>query len=233
MRHRKAGYKLGRTSAHREATLRNLAVALFEHGQITTTIPKAKALQPFAERLITLAKRGDIHARRLVTSKLGSDRRAFAWLYLAKDASEAERAIVERQAEAARHYFEIPDSDQVQRNRYGELRKAPRIVKHLFENIAPQYKDRDGGYTRIIRLGQRRIGDAGEICLIQLVGREDGPEIGGNLSQRRRTADRRTEYFESISKGWQRKTESAVAASTTATGEPDSGDGASSGSEQQ
>ncbi len=231
MRHRKAGYKLGRTSAHREATLRNLAVALFEHGQITTTIPKAKALQPFAERLITLAKRGDIHSRRLVTSKLGSDRRAFAWLYLAKDASEDERAIVERQAEAARQYFEIPDSDQVQRNRYGELRKAPRIVKHLFENIAPQYKDRDGGYTRIIRLGQRRLGDAGEICLIQLVGHEDGPEIGGNLSQRRRTADRRTEYFESISKGWQHKSESAGVA--TATDASEAGEGESSNGETQ
>lgn len=224
MRHRKAGYKLGRTSAHREATLRNLAVALLEHGQITTTLPKAKALQPFAEKLITLAKRDDIHSRRMVTSKLGSDRRAFSWLYLAKDATDDERAIVERQADSARQFFEIPDSDEVQRNRYGELRKAPRIVKHLFENVAPQYKDRDGGYTRIIRLGRWRIGDASELCLIQLVGHEDGPEIGGNLSQRRRTADKRTAFYESISKGWSKA--AAAPATATATAEPESSDDA-------
>src|SRR5207248_906194 len=85
MRHRRGGYRLGRTTAHRASTLRNIAAALFEHGQITTTIPKAKAVQPMVEKIITLAKRGDLHARRLVIAKLGGDRRAFDWLYLAKN----------------------------------------------------------------------------------------------------------------------------------------------------
>jgi large subunit ribosomal protein L17 len=200
MRHRKAGYKLGRTDAHRKATLRNLAASLFEHGQITTTIPRAKALQPFAEKIITLAKRNDLHARRLVAAKLGRNRKAFDWLYLPKDATDDERATVERQAEFAKQFFEIPESDQVERNRYGEIRKAPRLVKHIFDNIAPRYADRNGGYTRIVKLGMRRIGDASELCIIQLVGAEDGPEIGGNLSQRRRTADKRAAYYEQLSK---------------------------------
>ena len=64
MRHRKAGYKLNRTSSHRQAMLRNMAASLFEHGQITTTVPKAKALQPFVEKIVTTAKRGDLAARR-------------------------------------------------------------------------------------------------------------------------------------------------------------------------
>lgn len=202
MRHRKAGYKLGRTDAHRKATLRNLAAGLFEHGQITTTIPKAKALQPFAEKIITIAKRNDVHSRRLVAAKLGRNRRAFDWLYLPKDASDDERATVDRQADFARQFFEVPDSDQVERNRYGELRKAPRLVKHIFDNIAPRYAERNGGYTRIVKLAKRRIGDASELCIIQLVGAEEGPEIGGNLSQRRRTADKRAAYFEELSKNF-------------------------------
>ncbi|MEO1130556.1 MAG: 50S ribosomal protein L17 [Planctomycetota bacterium] len=202
MRHRKAGYKLGRTTAHRTATLRNLAASLFEHGQITTTVQKAKAVQPFIEKIVTLAKRGDIHARRLVTAKLGRDRRGFDWLYLAHDASDKERQIVENQAEMARQFFDIPDSDQVERNRYGEIRKAPKLVKHIFENVAPRYADREGGYTRIIRLGMHRIGDAAEICVLQFVGAEDGPEIGGNPSQRRRTADKRTAYAERLAEAW-------------------------------
>jgi len=70
MRHRMSGRKLSRTSAHRTALFRNLAAGLFQHGQITTTLPKAKAVQPFVEKLITLAKRGDLHARREAIAKL-------------------------------------------------------------------------------------------------------------------------------------------------------------------
>lgn len=202
MRHRKAGYKLGRTDAHRRATLRNLAASLFEHGQITTTIPRAKALQPFVEKIVTLAKRNDLHARRLVASKLGRNRRGFDWLYIPANASDEERENVNQQAEFTRQFFDVPDSDEVERNRYGEIRKAPRLVKHIFENVAPRFADRDGGYTRIVKLGRRRIGDAGELCVIQFVGAEEGPEIGGNLSQRRRTADKRAAYFDQVSKGF-------------------------------
>ncbi len=200
MRHRKAGYKLGRTTAHRAATLRNLAAGLFEHGQITTTIQRAKAMAPMVEKIITLAKRGDIHARRLVAAKLGRDRRAFAWLYLHKDATEGERDIVRRTSDRASSFFNIPDPSTVERNRWGDLRKAPRLVKHIFENIAPRYKDRAGGCTRIVRIGRRRIGDAGELCIIQLVGNEEGPEIGANPSTRRRIADRRTAFAAEVRK---------------------------------
>lgn len=70
MRHRVSGYKLGRNTAHRTALFRNLAAALFQHGQITTTLPKAKAVQPFVEKLITLAKKGDLAARRQAVAKL-------------------------------------------------------------------------------------------------------------------------------------------------------------------
>ena len=202
MRHRKAGFKLGRTRSHREAMLRNMAASLFEHGQIATTLPKAKTLQPFVEKIITLAKRGDLHSRRLVAKKLGRNRRAFAWLYLAKNASDGERASVEKQIDSASEFFDIPDGSEVERNRYGELRKAPRLVRHIFENVAPRFEDRDGGYTRIVRVGRRRIGDSAEYCVIQFVGAEEGPEIGGNPSKRRLKADRRTAYFKEISKGW-------------------------------
>ena len=220
MRHRKAGYKLGRTSAHRQAMLRNMAISLFQHGQITTTVQKAKALQPFVEKIVTLAKRGDLHARRRVISKLGADPKAFQWLYLPKDATEEEREIVDRQSDMAEQFFDIPSRDTVERNRYGEIRKAPRLVAHIFENVAPRFTDRDGGYTRIVRLGMRRIGDAGELCVIQFVGAEDGPEIGGNPSQRRRKADKRTAYAGTLAEAW--------GGSATAVAEPEAEDKADS-----
>ena len=80
MRHRKKGRKLSRTPSHRKAALRNMAVNLFQHGRIETTTAKAKELRPFAERLITLAKRGDLHARRLAVRRLG-DRKAVGELF--------------------------------------------------------------------------------------------------------------------------------------------------------
>lgn len=70
MRHRNKGRQLSRTSSHREALLRNMATSLFRHGRINTTVAKAKELRPFAERLITLAKRGDLHSRRLASRKI-------------------------------------------------------------------------------------------------------------------------------------------------------------------
>jgi large subunit ribosomal protein L17 len=200
MRHRKAGYKLNRTTAHRQAMLRNMAASLFEHGQITTTVPKAKALRPFVEKIVTKAKRGDLHARRQVISMLGRDRKAFAWSYIAKNATEDERAKVETQREFTQGFFDIPGSDQVERNRYGELRKSPRLVRHIFENVAPRFADRAGGYTRIVKLGRHRLGDASELCVIQFVGNEEGPEIGGRPSTRRRQADRRTAYAAKLRK---------------------------------
>ena len=175
MRHRKAGYKLNRTPAHRQAMLRNIAAGLFEHGQVTTTVPKAKAVQPFVEKMITLAKRGDIHSRRLITAKLGHDR------------------------------IMADNEDNLERNRYGELKKGPKLVKHIVDEVAPRFANRAGGYTRIVKLGMNRVGDQAELCVIQFVGNEDGPEIGGNPSTRRRIADRRAAYAAKMRSRWARR----------------------------
>lgn len=91
MRHRKRGRQLGRTASHREALLRNLATSLFRHGRISTTTEKAKELRPFAERLITLAKRGDLHARRLAARRI-QDREVLASLFETIGPRFAERA---------------------------------------------------------------------------------------------------------------------------------------------
>lgn len=200
MRHRKAGYKLNRTTAHRQAMLRNMAASLFEHGQITTTHPKAKALQPFVEKIITQAKRNDLASRRRVESMIGGDRNAFAWAYMAKNVSDTDREAIEEKRDFVEGFFDIPASEGVERNRYGELRKAPKLIKHIFENVATRFEDRAGGYTRIVKLGRHRLGDAAELVVIQFVGNEEGPEIGGNPSTRRRQADRRTAYAAKLRK---------------------------------
>lgn len=116
MRHKVAGRKLGRNSAQRKALFRNLVTELLWHERIRTTEAKAKAVRPYAERLITLAKRGDLHARRL----------------------------------AAR---DVQDPD---------------TLSKLFDDLAERYEDREGGYTRIYRLGPRK-GDAAPMVLISLV----------------------------------------------------------------
>ncbi len=213
MRHRKAGFKLGRTTAHRQAMLRNMAASLFEHGQITTTIPKAKALQPFVEKIVTKAKKGDLHNRRMVIKMLGQDRRAFAWSHLPAGATDEQREQVEEQREFVQGFFDIPGTDELERNRYGEIRKAPRIVRHIFDNVAPRFMDRSGGYTRIVKLGRHRLGDAAPLCIIQFVGNEEGPEIGGQPSTRRRTADKRTAFAAKLRKDTAKSDPAPAAAS--------------------
>lgn len=216
MRHRKAGYKLNRTRTHRTAMLRNMAAGLFEHGQITTTIPKAKAVQPFVEKIITKAKRGDLHARRRVIAMLGGDRHGFEWMKVAANASDSERDAVDGMVDRASEFFDLPDPSEIKRNRYGELKRAPKLVRHIFENVAPRFEDRAGGYTRIIKLGKHRLGDAAELCVIQFVGTEEGPEIGGRPSTRRRIADKRTAYAAKLRKATVAETpEPAPAADAT------------------
>lgn len=170
--------------------LRNLAAGVFEHGQIETTLPKAKAVQPFIERIITMAKRGNLQARRRIESMI-NDRRIHAWV--ADDNVPDSRKDNE--------WFDLPLESDIEFNRYGEVRKAPRLVQHIMANIAPLFEDRDGGYTRIIRTGRNRLGDGGDIVVLQLVGREDGPEIGGGTSGRRRQADKRTAFAAQLRKG--------------------------------
>lgn len=190
MRHRIHGKQLNRTTEHRIAMLRNLAAGLFEHGQIETTMPKAKAVQPFVEKLITLAKRGDFHSRRLLESKL-NDRRIHVWV--------ADPAVPDERK--TNDFFDLPAESEIEFNRYGAVRKAPRLVQHLMSTVAPMFKDRDGGYTRIIKLGRHRLGDGADLVMLQLVGQEDGPDRGGgSVSRRRAKADRRTAFAAQLRK---------------------------------
>jgi large subunit ribosomal protein L17 len=119
VRHARSGKKLGRDSAHRKALYSNLAGALIEHGRIKTTVTKAKAVKPIAEQMITLGRRGDLHARRQATAFLRS-----------RD-----------------------------------------VVHKLFADVAPLFKDRPGGYTRIVKIGPRP-GDAAEMAYLELVDEE-------------------------------------------------------------
>ena len=134
MRHRKRGRKLGRTSSHRKALFRNQATALFEHEQIRTTIPKCKELRRVAEKLITLAKQGNLPARRQAAKMLYGTNL---------------------------HYKPGRGEDSTTLDKHAVLRK-------LFDDIAPRYQDRNGGYTRIIR-GELRKGDGTQMGYIQLV----------------------------------------------------------------
>ncbi|MDY6879869.1 MAG: 50S ribosomal protein L17 [Desulfatiglans sp.] len=116
MRHRKAGKELGRNTSHRRAVLRNLVTSLFKYEQIETTDAKAKALRPVAEKMITLAKRGDLHARR----------QALAYM--------EDKAVTHR----------------------------------LFEELKDRYLDRQGGYLRIVKKGNRK-GDGAPVSIVQLL----------------------------------------------------------------
>lgn len=138
MRHRKSGRQLSRNSAHRWALMRNMITALLREEKIRTTDPKAKELRRWADRVITLGKRGSLHARR---QALG---------------------IVQDKA----------------------------VVRKLFDTIAPRFKDRPGGYTRIIKLGIRR-GDAAQMSLIELVGAEGEKETRKTGEKKGRRARRR------------------------------------------
>lgn len=147
MRHRVAGYKLGRNRSHRIALRRNLARSLFLHGKIVTTHTKAKAVRPFAEKLITLGKRGDLAARRRALALL-SDKEA---------------------------------------------------VKKLFDDIAPKFHDRPGGYTRVLKkvygkTWRNRLGDNAEMAILELVGEGEGAAKAHKKSKRksRKKADKST-----------------------------------------
>ncbi len=192
MRHRIRQKKLNRTMEHRKALHRNLAQSLFEHGQVKTTVPKAKDLRPFCERLITLAIRvrqrqasgdaaGSLTARRCLHKLLG-DRGM-----IPKEHQEAYDGM----SDAARERtMRMPSG---RRHRTGEPRgrlafTAESVTHRLIEKIAPTFEGRAGGYTRLIRLAERRIGDASFLAIVQLVGNEEGP---GPLTKSSKTARRK------------------------------------------
>ncbi len=224
MRHRVHHRKLNRTMEHRKALRRNMAQSLFEHGRIATTVPKAKDLRPFAEKLITLAVRvrrcrdggdtaGALTARRTI-HKLLSDRSMVPSAHKAAyDAmSDAARAKTMRFSSARRHRTGEPK---------GRLAfTAESIIHRLIESIAPRYVDRPGGYTRVIRLAGYRIGDSSRLAMLQLVGEEEAP---GTLtrpgkSARRRRADSR--YALAVSTAKARSQKAKTAAVEAAPAEP-------------
>ena len=130
MRHGYAHRRLGRTVEHRKAMLANMACSLIEHEQIKTTLPKAKELRPYVEKLITLAKRGDLHARR--------------------------QAIAQIRQEAP--------------------------VQKLFEALAERYRDRQGGYARVLKAGFR-YGDMAPMAIVELVDRDPDAKGAGDRAR--------------------------------------------------
>ena len=140
MRHRIKQRKLQRTSSQRTALLSNLAASLLEHEQITTTLPKAKELKPYVEKLITLGKKGDMASRRRAISKIRDEE----------------------------------------------------VVAKLFNVIAPRYKDRNGGYSRVMKFGHR-FGDGGDKAIIELVDRDTAAKGKKDLA---RVASERAEVAE-------------------------------------
>jgi len=150
MRHRVAGRQLGRTKEHRLAMRRNLVASLIEHETVSTTIEKAKEVKPFAEKLITLAKKGSLQSRRRAIALLGN------------------RDIVDYQE--------------------GAVVKKGTIIGKLFSELGPRYLDRPGGYTRIIPLSLRRLGDNGQLVLLQLIGAEEKAKKQSKTGAKKRSA---------------------------------------------
>jgi large subunit ribosomal protein L17 len=189
MRHRVYGKKLAVDRDHRRALLRNLAAAFIEHGQIETTLPRAHAVQPLVERIITIAKRGTFDARRRIESIL-NDRHVHVFV--------ADPNVPDAAKENS--FFDLPPAEDVEFNRYGEVRRAPRLVQHIIKTVGPMFADRTGGYTRVIRTGRHRLGDGADTVILQMVGREEGPQIGGGASRRRAIADKRTAFAAKVRK---------------------------------
>ena len=152
MRHRVAGRRLSRTSQHRLAMRRNLVASLIQHETISTTIEKAKEVKAFAEKLITLARKGTLSARRRAITLLG------------------DRDIIDHED--------------------GKAVKKGTLIGKLFSEIGPRYLDRPGGYTRIIRLSLRRLGDNGQVVLLQLVGPEETSKKETKAASKKRSRKR-------------------------------------------
>ena len=158
MRHRVAGRRLSRTKEHRLAMRRNMVASLIQHETISTTIEKAKEVKPFAEKLITLAKKGTLSARRRAIALLGN-----------------------------RDIINYED---------GQAVKAGTVIGKLFSELGPRYLDRPGGYTRIIRLSLRRLGDNGQLVLLQLIGADEGLKKQSKTTTKKRSRKKAKETVE-------------------------------------
>ena len=113
--------------------------------------------------------------------------------------------------DSAKHndHFDLPNEADIEFNRYGEVRKAPRLVQHIMAVIGPKFADRDGGYTRVVKIGKRRLGDGTDLCILQLVGEEEGPQLGGGESKRRTQKQRRRDFAAKVLVGTATAEESA------------------------
>jgi large subunit ribosomal protein L17 len=177
MRHRVSGRKFNRTSEHRRSMFRNAAQSLFEHGQIVTTLEKAKDLRRFVEKLITMAKKahgGSLAARQRIISVLNdraiipSDRQDDYDVM-----TDGQRKKVLRSPSGRRWRTGGP--------KFGMEFTAESVVNRLINSVAPRFADRSGGYTRVIRLGRPRIGDNAARAILQLIGEEESP---GHIARR-------------------------------------------------
>jgi large subunit ribosomal protein L17 len=174
MRHRVKGRTLGRNASHRKAMFRNMAASLIKTarveegaegapkvaGRIITTVPKAKELRPFIEKLITLAKKAlpiEEQAKQFATT---AEKNSSEW----KKWRESEQWTKWAQAKAP--------AVEARRRAFAALRDKL-AVEILFADLAPRFAERDGGYTRIVRLAKPRLGDSGERAFIEFVGEND------------------------------------------------------------
>ena len=177
MRHRKRGRTLGRNAAHRKAMFRNMANSLFEHEEIVTTVAKAKELRPFAEKMITLARRGALanrDAQKIRDKAAGLDKASkeraevlAEWRKANAPVLHVRRMLISR---LGNHRIEGDDDHDT-------------IIQKLIKTIGPRYADRPGGYTRILKLTKRRLGDAGHQAMIALV-TDDGSSSGKSRKQK-------------------------------------------------
>lgn len=187
MRHRVAGKQLSRTKEHRLALRRNMAQSLFEHGQIETTLVKAKQMRPWVERLITLARKargGSLAARQRLEMLMG-DRAVIPAEHQEEydGMSDRDRTRVLRSRSGRRYRLGQP--------RAGQKWTAISIINHLITNVAGEFEGRPGGYTRVIKLGRVGKNDAALKAVLQLVGKEESP---GTVTRPEKTArKRRTE----------------------------------------
>lgn len=174
MRHRLRGRKLGRNSSHRKAMFRNMACSLIRTvrideddpqrpkvaGRIVTTVPKAKELRPFVEKLVTLAKGASAHEQAASEFQTEADKGSDAWRDWRK--SDKWQSWAQAMAPAV----------ALRRRAFSMLRDN-NAVSVLFDELAGQFSERDGGYTRIVRLPNVRLGDAGAQAMIEFVGVRD------------------------------------------------------------
>jgi len=221
MRHRVANRKLNRSPSHRRALLRNMAQSMIQHGRVRTTLTKAKTLRPVMERLVTLsrqARAGDIGARRRI-HRLLSDRSMIPADRQGEydDLPLAKRAKTLRAATGRRHRTGKPK---------GKLAFTAETVTHrLIYEVSPRFDERQGGYTRIVKLPSRRVGDAGWEAVLEFVGQEEAPTglTRGVKTARRRRADARYALAVQLTRGGKsRATDSTAVAekSVTETHEP-------------